>query len=81
VIAAQGDGTQDDLVRPENGWRIPQADLGALAEALRAALSDPARLRQLGAASYRIVAQEVNLERMVEVFLQALASVHHNKLS
>jgi glycosyltransferase involved in cell wall biosynthesis len=78
VIAAQGDGTQDDLVRPENGWRIPQADLGALAGALRAALSSPTRLRQMGAASYCIVAQEVNLERMVEAFLQALAGVHHN---
>jgi len=23
VIVAEGDGTQSDLVRPENGWRIP----------------------------------------------------------
>ena len=30
VVVAQGDGTQDDLVRPENGWRIPPDDLGAL---------------------------------------------------
>ncbi len=75
VIVAQGDGTQDDLVRPENGWRIPPDDLAALTEALRAALSDPARLRRMGAASYRIVAEEANLERMVEVFVQALVSI------
>jgi glycosyltransferase involved in cell wall biosynthesis len=75
VIVAQGDGTQDDLVRPENGWRIPPDDLAALTGALRAALSDPAQLRQMGAASYRIVAEEANLEHMVEVFIQALASI------
>jgi len=75
VIVAQGDGTQDDLVRPENGWRIPPDDLSALLDALNEALADPVRLRRMGAASYRLVSDEVNLERMVEVFLQALASV------
>jgi glycosyltransferase involved in cell wall biosynthesis len=75
VIVAQGDGTQDDLVRPENGWRIPSDDLPALSSALHEALSDPIRLRSMGAASYRLVAEEANLERMVQVFLQALRSV------
>jgi glycosyltransferase involved in cell wall biosynthesis len=78
VIVSQGDGTQDDLVRPENGWRVPPDDLRALTEALRSALSDPARLRQMGTASYRIVAEEVNLERMVAVFVQALANIQHS---
>jgi hypothetical protein len=41
-------------------------------------LSDPARLRQMGAASYRIVANEANLERMVEVFIQALTDIQHS---
>jgi glycosyltransferase involved in cell wall biosynthesis len=76
VIAAQGDGTQDDLVRPQvSGWRIPPDDVPALGEALQDALSDPARLRRMGAASYRIVAEEVNLERMVDVFVQAVKKV------
>ena len=30
VIVAQGDGTQDDLVRKENGWQIPPDDFEAL---------------------------------------------------
>ena len=30
VIVAKGDGTQDDLVRAENGWQIPPGDYGAL---------------------------------------------------
>jgi glycosyltransferase involved in cell wall biosynthesis len=75
VIVAQGDGTQDDLVRDENGWRILPDDLPALTQALQAALSDPRRLRLMGQASYRIVSDQVNLERMVEVFIQALTAV------
>jgi glycosyltransferase involved in cell wall biosynthesis len=79
VIVAQGDGTQDDLVRSGNGWRIPPDDLAALTETVRTALSDPVRLRHMGAASYRIVAEEANLERMVEVFIQALTSFQQSK--
>lgn len=81
VIMGAGDGTNEDLVRPlaerhpGNGWQVPPDDLTALTEALRAALSDPARLRAMGAESYRIVREEVNLERMVAVFLAALQSV------
>jgi glycosyltransferase involved in cell wall biosynthesis len=75
VIVAEGDGTQDDLVRPGNGWRIPSNDLPALKAALQDALADAERLRKMGAESYRIVAEEVNLERMVEVFIEALASI------
>jgi glycosyltransferase involved in cell wall biosynthesis len=75
VIVAEGDGTQDDLVRPQNGWQVPPDDVGALAEALRLALSDAPRLRRMGAESYRIVVEEANLERMVEGFLQALDSL------
>ena len=75
VIVAKGDGTQDDLVRPENGWQIPAGDYDALVATLHAALSDAGRLRAMGAESYRIVAEEINLEKMVEAFLRALQSV------
>jgi glycosyltransferase involved in cell wall biosynthesis len=72
VIVAKGDGTQDDLVRPENGWQIPPGDDDALVSTLREALSDISRLRKMGEESYRIVSQEINLEKMVEVFVEAL---------
>jgi glycosyltransferase involved in cell wall biosynthesis len=72
VIAAEADGTQADLVRPGNGWQIPPTDLHALQSALAAALADIPALRRMGAESYRIVSEEVNLEKMVTVFLQAL---------
>ena len=72
VIVARGDGTQDDLVSPANGWLIPPDDDAALASTLRESLSDVARLRSLGAESYRIATQEINLEKMVSVFVRVL---------
>jgi len=74
VIVGQGDGTQDDLVREQNGWQIPPDNHDALAQALRTALSDVARLRSMGQESYRIVSEEINLEQMVQSFVAALNS-------
>lgn len=74
VIVAQGDGTQNDLVRPENGWQVPAEDDFALLFAMQQALSDIPLLRKMGQESYRIVAEEINLERMVAVFQQAVQS-------
>ncbi len=71
VIVAQGDGTQDDLVRAKNGWRVHPGDVNDLYRTLEAALSDPLRLREMGEESYRIVADEINLESMVTAFVQA----------
>lgn len=75
VIVAQGDGTQDDLVRADNGWLIPAGDLQALTNTLNKALSAPTRLRRMGAASYQLVMDEFNLEAMVETFVRVLSSV------
>lgn len=72
VLVARGDGTQDDLVRPENGWQIPPDDLDALRQTLETALQDVSHLRAMGMESYRIVAEEINLERMAGVFVEAL---------
>lgn len=71
VIVAEGDGTQDDLVRPENGWRVVPGDLDDLRRTLQTALSDPGVLRRMGIASYQIVDQEINLEAMAQVFIRA----------
>ena len=72
VIAAEADGTQQDLVRPENGWQIPPNDVKSLTDTLKAALSDIKELRKKGQQSYRIVSDEINLEQMVAVFIKAL---------
>ncbi|MFO3795692.1 MAG: glycosyltransferase family 4 protein, partial [Anaerolineales bacterium] len=79
ILVAHGDGSQDDLVRPENGWQIPPDDYPALVQTLRLALSDGVLLRQKGEASYRIVRDEVNLERMVAAFIEAIHWVLKNR--
>jgi glycosyltransferase involved in cell wall biosynthesis len=75
VIVAKGDGTQDDLVRTGNGWQIPPGDYESLVSTMREALSDVSRLRIMGKESYRIVSQEINLKKMVEVFVSALNEI------
>lgn len=78
VIVAEGDGTQADLVRAGNGWLIPANDETSLRSVLVEALSDPVRLRRMGEESYKIVQKEINIERMVEVFLHVINSVKHS---
>lgn len=74
VIVAEGDGSQEDLVRPENGWLIPPGDLSALTKTLYEALSDH-RLREKGLAGRRIVAEEINLHAMADRFIEAVHTV------
>jgi len=76
VIVAKGDGTQDDLVREGNGWQINPEDYGALVSTMKNALSDTARLRKMGDESFRIVSEEINIQKMVDVFVDALNSVN-----
>ena len=73
VVVAEGDGTQGDLVKPDNGWLIPSNDERALQETLKVALSDAAQLRQMGKRSYQIVQNEINIEQMVNTFLNAIS--------
>jgi glycosyltransferase involved in cell wall biosynthesis len=73
VVVAQGDGTQDDLVRKENGWQIPPDDFGTLVSTLKEALSDSAHLRKMGEESFRVVKEEINIDKMVEIFVRALS--------
>ncbi len=75
VIVGQSDGTQSDLVREENGWTLSEPSDEALSQLMVNALGDIARLRRMGAASYRIVSQEINLETMVDAFTRAIRRV------
>lgn len=75
VLVAEADGTQADLVRPENGWLIPPGGVMALTQRIQDAIADPARLRAMGRESFRIVSEEINLEIMVESFAAAVSAV------
>jgi glycosyltransferase involved in cell wall biosynthesis len=75
VIVAEADGTQADLVRPENGWCLQTPGPSSLRIVLQQALSDRVRLRRMGLASWKIVREEINIEKMVEVFLRALQTI------
>jgi glycosyltransferase involved in cell wall biosynthesis len=72
IITAQADGTQADLVRETNGWQVPADNIPSLKRTLQKALSDKFALREMGAESYRIVSNEINLDEMVKVFIKAI---------
>ena len=74
VIVGEADGTQSDLVRPENGWVVTPGELDSLQKTMEAALLDPPKLRRMGQKSYEIVLHEVNLEGMVSAFSDAILS-------
>ena len=59
----------------KNRSQIPPGDPTALTGLLREALSDASRLRGMGAESYRNVREDVNLEKMAGVFIEALNRV------
>lgn len=80
LIAAEADGTQADLVRPSNGIQVVPGDPDALIAALTSMLANPIRLRKMGAESFRIVRDEINLEAMAAVFAKAAAFVEDKGL-
>jgi glycosyltransferase involved in cell wall biosynthesis len=75
VIVASGDGTQEDIVTPENGWLIPEADAASLTQTLIHALSDRERLARMGRASWQLAHDRFNLESMADAFLTAVSAV------
>ncbi len=79
VIAAEADGTQQDLIRPGNGIMVSPGNRQDLIDAMSLLLSDPVRLREMGKASFEIVRNEINLEAMADVFVQALDAARFAK--
>ena len=75
VVVADADGTQDDLVGKENGWHSPSNDIDRLRQILAEALSDAPRLRRMGQASFRIVAEQINVEAMAQSMVDAVCVV------
>jgi hypothetical protein len=69
VVVAQGDGNPGRPGQPgKMGCSSRRMKLLALENALKALLSNPPLLRRMGAESYRIVSEEVNIEKHGCVF-------------
>jgi glycosyltransferase involved in cell wall biosynthesis len=75
IVVGDGDGTQYDLVQNGNGWHVRPGDPGSVAKAIRAALADVAHLRAMGAESFRIVREEVNINRLADAIVCAVNTV------
>jgi glycosyltransferase involved in cell wall biosynthesis len=74
AIVSEADGTELDLVRDANGWRIPPDDLAALTGAIREAYQNRKQTFDRGLESYRIFNEEINLETMAEKFMHGVTS-------
>ncbi len=75
VIMEEGDGTQSELIRENNGWVLPTNDVNALRNTLMQALTDIPKLRLMGNESYRIVKEEINIEKMADAFVNVFSQV------
>ena len=71
VIVTEADGTELDLVTT-NGWIAKKEDTEALANCIVEAIANPEELRRRGKESYRIVRDEINLDLMVDRFIDGI---------
>jgi glycosyltransferase involved in cell wall biosynthesis len=78
VIAAEGDGSQEDMVTSKNGWRIEPGNLDQLKQALASAAADRANLAKMGAASFQQAQNTFNIVNMADGFINALNQVESN---
>lgn len=73
VLVADADGTERDLVAPgKNGYLLEPGNIRQLQDLLTSLITDRSCLEKMGQASLEIVEQRVNLDRMVDVFIDAL---------
>jgi len=75
VVASRFGGFPEVVKDGETGLLVPPQDPSALAAALRALLSDPARRQRMGEAGRRWVAEQFHWERVTERVLDAYRSV------
>jgi glycosyltransferase involved in cell wall biosynthesis len=77
VVATRAGGLPDKVRPGVNGWLVTPGDARALAEAVRDALSDRARLTQMGVESRAIVERkfswQVAADRTLELYQELLA--------
>ncbi|WP_180897536.1 glycosyltransferase family 4 protein [Martelella soudanensis] len=75
VIATAHGGSLETVIDGETGFLVAPADAGALAEAIDAALADPARLKAMGQAARQHVLANFTVEMMLEKEFSAYEAV------
>lgn len=75
VIATAHGGSLETIIDGETGFLVPPANADALAEAIDAALADPARLQAMGQAARAHVLANFTVEMMLEKEFSAYEAV------
>jgi len=75
VIATAHGGSLETIIDGETGFLVPPADADALAQAIDAALADPARLKAMGQAARAHVLANFTVEMMLEKEFSAYEAV------
>jgi len=81
VIVAEGDGTQSNMVFPENGWTIMPNNEEVLYSTVVKALSNPLKLIDMGHHAYGTIKDQVNIDVMADVFIKTILFVNRLKNS
>ena len=81
VIVAEGDGTQSNMVFPENGWSITPNNEEILYSTVEKALSDPVKLLEMGYHAYETIKNLANIDVMADVFIKTIIYVNRLKNS
>jgi glycosyltransferase involved in cell wall biosynthesis len=79
VIVAEGDGTQSNMVFPENGWTITPNNEEVLYSTVVKALSDPEKLLEMGRHAYETIKNQANIDVMADVFIKTIHYVNRLK--
>jgi glycosyltransferase involved in cell wall biosynthesis len=77
VIASAIGGNDEVITHGENGLLVPKSDPAALADAIRAVLSDPALARRLAEAGRARVYRDFSVEAMVEGVMRVYDELTH----
>ncbi len=76
VVASAAGGIPDKVQQGVTGWLVPPGDAGALARAIAAALSNPARLPAMGEAGRAFVERKFSwpavMDRLLDLYAGAL---------
>ena len=80
VICSAGDGVEVDLIdEGVNGFRVAPNNVEDLVEKMRIALQSPEKLKDMGAASRRIISERANIDRYMNEMLSAIFYAYHNR--